>query len=31
MWWPSRISTRDHDDQFGAPDETMELETVHAE
>jgi RND superfamily putative drug exporter len=31
MWWPSRISRRDHEDQFEAPDETRELETVHAE
>lgn len=31
MWWPSRISRREHEDQFEAPDETRELETVHAE
>jgi RND superfamily putative drug exporter len=31
MWWPSRISTRAHDEQFEEPDESQELETVHAE
>jgi putative drug exporter of the RND superfamily len=30
MWWPSRISKREHDDQFEEPDESQELETVHA-
>jgi RND superfamily putative drug exporter len=31
MWWPSKISTQQHDGQFAPPDETMQLETVHAE
>jgi len=31
MWWPNRISRREHDEQFTEPDETQELETVHAE
>jgi RND superfamily putative drug exporter len=31
MWWPSRISSREHDEQFEEPDESQELETVHAE
>jgi RND superfamily putative drug exporter len=31
MWWPARISRREHEDQFTAPDETIELETVHAD
>jgi putative drug exporter of the RND superfamily len=31
MWWPSAISRREHDEQFGEPDESQELETVHAE
>ncbi|MGH3479288.1 MAG: MMPL family transporter [Nocardioidaceae bacterium] len=30
MWWPSRISKREHDEQFAEPDESEELETVHA-
>jgi RND superfamily putative drug exporter len=30
MWWPSRISKREHDEQFEEPDESKELETVHA-
>ena len=30
IWWPARISRRDHDDQFSEPTETKELETVHA-
>jgi putative drug exporter of the RND superfamily len=30
MWWPSRISKREHDEQFEEPDESQELETVHA-
>jgi RND superfamily putative drug exporter len=29
IWWPARISRREHDDQFRGPDETSELETVH--
>jgi RND superfamily putative drug exporter len=33
MWWPARISRREHEDQFRPPDEAeeRELETVHAE
>jgi putative drug exporter of the RND superfamily len=31
MWWPNWISRREHDEQFEEPDETRELETVHAE
>jgi putative drug exporter of the RND superfamily len=32
MWWPSRISKREHDEQFEEPPEEFEeLETVHAE
>ena len=31
MWWPARISRREHDEQFEEPDEERELETVHAE
>jgi putative drug exporter of the RND superfamily len=32
MWWPSRISKREHDEQFEEPpEEFQELETVHAE
>jgi RND superfamily putative drug exporter len=31
MWWPAKISKREHDEQFKAPDESEELETVHAE
>jgi RND superfamily putative drug exporter len=30
MWWPSRIGKREHDEQFEEPDESQELETVHA-
>jgi RND superfamily putative drug exporter len=30
MWWPSHIATAAHDAQFEEPDETRELETVHA-
>ena len=30
MWWPARISRREHEDQFREPDESSELETVHA-
>jgi RND superfamily putative drug exporter len=31
MWWPARISKREHEEQFEEPDESVELETVHAE
>ena len=31
IWWPARISRREHEDQFAEPDETKELETVHAD
>jgi RND superfamily putative drug exporter len=31
IWWPARISRREHEDQFTEPDETRELETVHAD
>ena len=31
IWWPARISRREHEDQFTEPDETKELETVHAD
>jgi RND superfamily putative drug exporter len=31
MWWPSRISRREHDEQFEEPEEGQELETVHAD
>jgi len=31
MWWPSRISRREHEDQFNEPEDEVELETVHAE
>ena len=31
IWWPARISRREHDDKFEAPDESRELETVHAD
>jgi hypothetical protein len=31
MWWPNWISRPEHDEQFEEPDETKELETVHAE
>jgi RND superfamily putative drug exporter len=30
MWWPAKISRREHDEQFEEPDESQELETVHA-
>ncbi|HYJ68468.1 MAG TPA: MMPL family transporter [Nocardioidaceae bacterium] len=30
MWWPSRLGKREHDEQFEEPDESQELETVHA-
>ena len=30
MWWPAKISRKEHEDQFEEPDETRELETVHA-
>ena len=29
MWWPARLSRREHEDRFRAPDESKELETVH--
>jgi RND superfamily putative drug exporter len=31
MWWPSSISRPDVEEQFEEPDETEELETVHAQ
>jgi RND superfamily putative drug exporter len=32
MWWPSRLSKREHDEQFEEPPEEFEgLETVHVE
>jgi RND superfamily putative drug exporter len=32
MWWPNRLSKREHDEQFEVPEEEFEeLETVHAE
>jgi putative drug exporter of the RND superfamily len=30
MWWPAKISRREHDERFEEPDESQELETVHA-
>ena len=31
MWWPARLSRREHEDRFRAPDESKELETVHVD
>jgi len=31
IWWPARISRREHEDRFRKPDETSELETVHTD
>ena len=31
IWWPAQISRREHEAQFEQPDESRELETVHAD
>jgi RND superfamily putative drug exporter len=31
IWWPAQISRREHDAQYEEPDESRELETVHAD